>query len=163
MTRDSKLIPHLEAAARHEDHLVLPPVELSASARRRAMTRLVRAGVAEEVQVHDHALGWREDGQASVGLRITDAGVAAVKRPTPAEPPTTKSPRKTKRASLVALMEREGGAGLGELIAVTGWQPHTVRAAITGLRKSGLTVETSRGDAGTVYRISPASAQAGEG
>jgi hypothetical protein len=138
MTLDSKLIPYLEAAAGHEDHLVLPPGGLSASARRGAMTRLVRAGVAEEVRVDDDALGWRKDGQASVGLRITDAGIAAV------ESPTTKAPRRTKRASLVALLEREGGAGLGELIAATGWQPHTVRAAITGLRKSGLTIETSR-------------------
>ena len=36
----------------------------------------------------------------------------------------------------------------------TGWQPHTLRAAITRLRQAGHRVERSRSaDGGTVYRI----------
>jgi hypothetical protein len=37
-------------------------------------------------------------------------------------------------------MRREAGASLEVLTSATGWQPHTVRAALTGLRKRGFEV-----------------------
>ena len=46
-----------------------------------------------------------------------------------------------KNARIAALVSRSEGAGLSELASVTGWQRHTVRAAITRLRQSGFTVE----------------------
>jgi len=49
--------------------------------------------------------------------------------------------RKTKVALLLELVSRERGATLNELTAATGWLPHTVRAAITGLRKRGHDVQ----------------------
>ena len=52
-------------------------------------------------------------------------------------------------------------ATLAELIAVTGWLPHTTRAALTGLRHKGFVLDKSkREDGTTVYRITktPASA-----
>jgi hypothetical protein len=36
---------------------------------------------------------------------------------------------------VIALLQQEQGATLAELIATTGWLPHTTRAALTGLRK----------------------------
>jgi DNA-binding transcriptional regulator PaaX len=39
-----------------------------------------------------------------------------------------------------------------------GWQPHTVRAAISGLRKAGLKVEREAGDTSPVYRIATSKA-----
>ena len=45
------------------------------------------------------------------------------------------------------------GASVPELIAATGWLPHTTRAALTGLRKAGHVVERSRRDGATCYRI----------
>ena len=44
-----------------------------------------------------------------------------------------------------------------ELIAATGWLPHTTRAALTGLRKRGYAVGIDRADKarGSVYRIEP--------
>jgi Protein of unknown function (DUF3489) len=41
------------------------------------------------------------------------------------------------------------------LIAVTGWLPHTTRAALTGLRKRGYEIARIRPDHGeqSVYRV----------
>ena len=44
--------------------------------------------------------------------------------------------RGTKIARVVELLQRDRGANLDELIAATGWLPHTARAALTG--RSGL-------------------------
>ena len=65
-----------------------------------------------------------------------DAGSEAKALPTmalPAKPLRTGS----KGAALLALLQREDGASLDEMIERTGWQSHTVRAAMTGLRKKG--------------------------
>ena len=46
-----------------------------------------------------------------------------------------------------------------ELIAATGWLPHTTRAALTGLRHKGFVLDRGkREDGTTVYRISSAPA-----
>ena len=51
-------------------------------------------------------------------------------------------------------MSRRHGATLDDLIAATGWLPHTTRAALTGLRQSGLQLDRSRDKEGrAVYRI----------
>ena len=61
--------------------------------------------------------------------------------------------QKTKKARLVALLRRKGGASLASLQNELGWQPHTVGAAISGVRKAGETVECAKGKSGPVYRI----------
>ena len=68
--------------------------------------------------------------------------------------PASSGPRSgSKIAVVVALLERKEGATLAELVDTTGWLPHTKRAALTGLRKKGLTIgKTKRGDV-TCYRI----------
>jgi hypothetical protein len=67
-------------------------------------------------------------------------------------PPT--APTKASKIDLIrAQLRRDQGATLAELIEATGWLPHTTRAALTGLKKKGVTLEKSkRGDA-TCYRI----------
>jgi DNA-binding transcriptional regulator PaaX len=52
-------------------------------------------------------------------------------------------------------LQRGDGASLAELVAATGWLPHTTRAALTGLRKRGYAVAIDRTDnrRGSVYRI----------
>ena len=58
----------------------------------------------------------------------------------------------TKQARVTALLERDTGATLDELIAATGWLPHTTRAALTGLRHKGFVLDKSkRQDGTTVY------------
>ena len=68
---------------------------------------------------------------------------------------TSQAPRQgTKIACVIALLQRDQGAKLDELIAATGWLPHTARAALTGLRHRGYDVRLERGEKGraSVYR-----------
>jgi len=60
----------------------------------------------------------------------------------------------TKGALVVALISRPDGASLSDLVAATGWLPHTTRAALTGLRKRGVAIERRRSaDGRSVYLI----------
>jgi hypothetical protein len=61
----------------------------------------------------------------------------------------------SKLARVIALLERDHGATIAELIAATGWLAHTTRAALTGLRKRGYAVAIDRSDdkRGSFYRI----------
>ena len=62
--------------------------------------------------------------------------------------------RPSKKAAIIGLLERPNGAAIGDLTAVTGWQVHSVRAALTGLRKDGRELIRAKGDAGvTRYRL----------
>lgn len=55
---------------------------------------------------------------------------------------------------MIGLLSRDSGAKLDDLIAATGWLPHTTRAALTGLRQKGYTLVRSKGpDGQTAYRI----------
>lgn len=47
------------------------------------------------------------------------------------------------------LMTRDDGASLDELAAATGWQPHSCRAFLTGLRKKGWAIERKKRENGT--------------
>ena len=59
-----------------------------------------------------------------------------------AAPTTFKPDRKgTRQAQLVALLQRKSGASIAQIIQRLGWQAHTARAALTGLRKRGYAVE----------------------
>jgi hypothetical protein len=62
----------------------------------------------------------------------------------------------TKLAALVVALRRPHGATNLQLTLVTGWQPHSVRGAISGLlrKRLGLNVVLTRNAAGErVYRI----------
>jgi hypothetical protein len=89
-------------------------------------------------------------------------------KPAKAQPPTTKSSssrtakvrasatpaRPSKKGAILDLLQRPDGAALGDLTAATGWQVHSVRAALTGLRKEGRELVRSRDAAGvTHYRL----------
>ncbi len=63
------------------------------------------------------------------------------------------APARSKKARLQARLEAPGGASLEQLVTEFGWQPHTVRAAISGLRKAGLDVRREAGGVDSVYRI----------
>ena len=71
-------------------------------------------------------------------------------------PRRSSSPRGgTKLAQVVELLQRDRGATIDELIEVTGWLPHTTRAALTGLRKRGFATAIDRSDKerGSIYRV----------
>jgi len=113
---------------------------------------------------------WRneEDGRAIL-LHITDAGLAAIgvepegddsaptgadeapsaegskDAPAEADPePKARTPRAgTKQAKLIEMLRAEGGATIAEIVAATGWQPHTVRGAFAGALKKKLGLEVT--------------------
>jgi hypothetical protein len=70
--------------------------------------------------------------------------------------PSADRPRaSTKRAVLIGMIERPEGASVAEIGQRLGWLPHTVRAAITGLRHGGREVTRTKDAAGqSVYRLS---------
>ena len=76
---------------------------------------------------------------------------------TPAEAPAPAKPLfrpGTKQARLVEMISAPDGAGIDAPSETLGWQVHTTRAALTGLRKKGLAVESAKGaDGKAVYRI----------
>ncbi|NND42669.1 MAG: DUF3489 domain-containing protein [Silicimonas sp.] len=66
------------------------------------------------------------------------------------------SPRETKAAVLRKLLSRKTGADIAAMQSATGWQAHSVRAALSGLRKAGFSIEPTepaKPGAGAVYRI----------
>jgi DNA-binding MarR family transcriptional regulator len=71
-----------------------------------------------------------------------------------AEAPVSSAPATpTKIASVLALLRRREGASLAELVAATGWLPHTTRATLTGLKKKGHNLTKVKVDRVTRYRI----------
>lgn len=60
-------------------------------------------------------------------------------------------PKKTKTSLVLNLLSRTEGATLDQMVAATGWLPHTTRAALTGLKKKGHTIERRKVDGKTTY------------
>lgn len=55
-----------------------------------------------------------------------------------------------------SLLSKCEGASLKDLTEATGWLPHTMRAALTGLRKKGLKIKRFSNDGTTRWRITGA-------
>ncbi len=65
-----------------------------------------------------------------------------------------KPSRRTKQQQLIELLQTENGATAAELSTTLGWQPHTVRAPLTGLRKAGHAVaRCTRGGGASAYSL----------
>ena len=66
-----------------------------------------------------------------------------------------KTSKKVPKSALVQkLLARARGATLAEMEEATGWQPHSVRAFLTGLRNKGIVlVRETRKDGVSAYRI----------
>jgi|TARA_R100000501_G_scaffold4652_1_gene9911 transcription initiation factor IIE alpha subunit len=70
--------------------------------------------------------------------------------------------RPSKIAHVIKMLSRAKGATLEEIGTATGWQPHSCRAALTGLRKKGhILVREARNAEETAYRITAAEAATG--
>jgi Protein of unknown function (DUF3489) len=103
----------------------------------------------------------------TAGRRKAKAKAAKPAKPAKAAADDKPTPRTgTKQAQMIELLQRPEGATVDQIAAVTGWQKHTIRGAISGAlkKKLGLNVEASRtrevgpnkaGTKGssTVYRI----------
>ena len=146
----------LRTAARRAHGRVIPPDTLRGGARVKVLTSLVQRG-------------WIEP--ADDGHVMTDAGYAAIGqlRPVPLDDvqlmdaiddlkllegiPVRPG---TKLAALVVALRRPQGATSLQLMLATGWQPHTVRGAISGMlrKKLGLNVVLAHNKSGErVYRV----------
>lgn len=145
---------------------------------------LIRKGLVQEVPAPPDAPAWRDDDDGRrIMLTISSAGLEAIgvepevdaahpsatakakpkrrratkksnpgKRKNPvAKPP---APRRSKKDTIIGLLQQDDGATIADLQTATGWQPHSVRAALTGLRKKGYDVDRSTAaDNVSRYRI----------
>lgn len=167
-------------AIRPENMKTAAAEKLAASLQSKGFAREIRAKSGTPVWREDgqgkaYSLKILKAGREAIGVAEEDDGAdtssveppaakpkqsAAIQRTKSETPParTDREPRAgSKRALLIALLQRAEGATLDDLIAATGWLPHTTRAALTGLRKTGLTIERSRPEqsAVSIYRIMP--------
>jgi DNA-binding IclR family transcriptional regulator len=75
-------------------------------------------------------------GRKAKSVRITEIGLAAL------EPAPHNAPKpKTKKARLIELLNADEGVTVPDLAQTLGWQQHTTRAALTGLKKDGIVVQ----------------------
>ncbi len=117
---------------------------------------LVRADAVQNVK--DAAPSSNEEGARSASTQGAVVATASASQQASVSPELGR--RGSKRALVIGMLQQPNGASMVDLIAATGWLPHTTRAALTGLRKAGLTVERRR-DAemqGSVYRLAAAEA-----
>ncbi|UAK25270.1 DUF3489 domain-containing protein [Sphingomonas nostoxanthinifaciens] len=179
MTRLSDIqLVLLSSAAQRADGSVMPPPEaVGGQAVRisRTIPILIRHTLVSEAEVADAKCGWRRDGTRHIGAFITDAGRAAIgaepilpEDPGVARPDTVvpivgqpaevaSTPKSgTKTGQVLAMLTRTDGATLDELVAATGWLPHTTRAALSGLRKKGHAITRGKRGAVTCYTLAAA-------
>ena len=53
----------------------------------------------------------------------------------------SRRPKVTKKARLISMLSKANGADVGSLSRKLGWQKHSTRAALSGLRRSGYEIE----------------------
>jgi hypothetical protein len=132
-----------------------------------AVTARDGAGIPKEVQIMARAskssaatrraLPIRKSSKSSkptgTRKRVRVARMAA--KPIAIERRTTAAPkRQSKKAAILSLLQQPDGAAIADLTAATGWQVHSVRAALTGLRKEGKEVLRVKNATGvTHYRL----------
>ena len=174
----------LTSACERTDGIAIRPSTLNRSAAVKVAAKLLEHGLMQEQRAKPGWPVWRLDADGKAfSLKILKPGRALAKivagRANAASPKTdtmvglsvakvavvngdagqsiaTGQPKiGTKRTLILTLMQRESGASMADLTAATGWLPHTTRAALTGLRKSGVTIVRSRDAqaASSLYRI----------
>ena len=155
----------LWSATQRDDGSLLPlaPTLKPGGGTAKAIAALVARGLAEERVTRVPASTRRSEGEIGYGVFVTATGVAAIgAEPSgtlvavddPASSALPASPRPaSKTANVLALLARADGATLAELVAATGWLPHTTRAALTGLRKKGHAVVRGQRNGATCYRV----------
>src|SRR5947209_7134238 len=88
----------------------------------------------------------RDRKETSKMKKITNTKTKATKAAKVAKEP--KEPGTSKKEQVLALISREYGATLDDIMTATGWQKHTVRGFIAILGKKGTKIESSKSEAG---------------
>lgn len=147
----------LRAAVRRAHGEIEPlPDNLPGGARVKVMAALLRRGLIESA----------DDGHVLTDAGFTAIGQQRTQPPDDFQPVDTIGDTQllegipvrpgTKLAKMVIALHRPEGATALQLMLTTGWRPHTVRGAISGMlrKKLGLNVVSSRASEGErVYRI----------
>jgi hypothetical protein len=163
----------LSTASQRDDGSLLPPpdsVGERTPATDKAIQSLVRRGLSAELDTSDMSGPMPKNRDRFIGVRITAAGRAALGVGNKSDDPAGKSAnstsvpasqkKDTKASQVLAMPRRDSGATLDELVAATGWLPHTTRAALTGLRKKGHDLISEKIDGVRRYRVGSANLQA---
>ena len=86
----------------------------------------------------------------------------ATAKPQCKTPPVSRAKRETKKDQLIRMLGSASGADVATISKRLGWQTHTTRAALTGLRKTGYEVASEKSGQGKPARYlivtAPASA-----
>ena len=164
----------LLSACTHELGLAARPTGLNAARAAKQTAMFAEAGLAKEIRAKTGVPVWRKDGEGqSYALKILKAGreVLAIDVPPAADTDTLIAAKRSRQSDpvdpvlasiagpkstiVVGLMQRADGATIEDLIAATGWLPHSTRAALSGLRKKGVAIERHRAEEGgaSIYRI----------
>jgi hypothetical protein len=179
----------MSAASQRKDRCLSAPATIKGAALVKVSAKLSKLGLAHEIEAKPGAPIWRrDDAGQSYALKLTAAGLQAIAvdevspeaiEPAEALQPQAKNgaspdegshparmaaPRDgSKLALVIEHLRRADGATIVDLTEATGWQPHTTRAVLTGLRKRGYAVTRERIGAGdSVYRISDAPSYRGD-
>lgn len=170
---DMQMVLLSTAAARPDGNLLPPAKSLGryGDRIRRSVESLIKKSLAIELPVSKKERSWREEADQLFGVSITDLGRTAirsdeepaaahdgiagkVRADEPAAASRVAAPREGSKAAIViALLQREQGATLAQLVDATGWLPHTTRAALTALRKRGHVIAKVKREESTCYSI----------
>ena len=170
----------LTEAAQHPERALAIPERLRGGALARVVGPLLAKGLVEVVPHRGEMPVYKvEQDRGRTALVITDAGLLALGiEPEPATEEASDAEvteagllasadgkaadrlrrlrTGTKQELLIAMLRRPEGATVPEVVAATGWQPHTVRGTIAGAlkKKLGLEIRSERVEGrGRVYRI----------
>ena len=156
----------LSTACAREDGAVFPvTASLKGGAVGNVCKSLLKLGLIEEIPAADLNTVYRHDEERGpITLRATPLAYSTLgitdeqDETPPTETPTDPIQRRkgTKQETLIEMLRAEGGATIDEIVAATGWQPHTVRGAMSGAlkKKLGLTITSEKVDGrGRCYRI----------
>ena len=183
---DTQLVILSSAAQRHDSAILPLPKSLKVpkAAATTVLKSLLKKGLVAERPAAVNEPHWRgsKDGGRRA-LVITEAGLQAIgvevdlktstqsrsakqkpkqrsrraeRKPCVAKPSPAAVRPGTKQALLIDLLKRKKGATIDEAVEATGWQPHSVRGAISGTlkKKLGLMVTSERiGNSSRRYRI----------
>lgn len=154
----------LSTACAREDGAIFPvTASLKGGAVGNVCKSLLKQGLIEEIAATDLNTVWRHDEERGpITLRATPLAYSTLgitdendETPPAETPPARVQCRKgTKQETLIEMLRAEGGATIDEIVEATGWQPHTVRGAMSGAlkKKLGLTITSEKVEGrGRVY------------
>lgn len=171
----------LSTAAKRDSGAVLPlakSLKANEASAEKAVKSLIKLGLINEQPAARGDEAWREAENGSrLTLVITESGLESIGADAAKTQPMKRNSRKrrtaagrqtrtgtsltgvrqgTKQAFLIDLLRQKNGATIDEIVEAIGWQPHSVRGAISGTlrKKLKLTVDSDIiEDRGRVYSI----------